>query len=483
MTRIYFFLFFLFFPFWVMAQTVFQRTYGGAGSEYGRAIIPCSAGGYLVVGSSNSFYDPSTDVYVLRLDEVGDYIWGRNIGADNKIEWGLDVVEDADGNFYIAGYTDNTSSGSYDGMLLKIDSEGNELWMNTYGGDDWDFFYDISINETGEIFCAGEKSVSHKSGWIVKCDAEGNQLWEFILNSSSPSTITGSDIDMDKIAFSGVSTDPLGDINTQIAGLLNSAGNILWFSSYPEMGTINSGKCKYGQNEKLLICGGQNSSEGITNFFRAQIDLSSGQLINFLPIEIGVSGRAYSTDQKPNGNVLVCGTIEDQGYANFDAISNEYNISGEFISSMFTESLGGFEIDILYDIKATPDGGYVAVGETNSFGSNYQVHVVKIDADGNRDEDNQDFIDIATPVIYLEKKQDFSIVPNPAQAQIEINFEALNRGSLKYAIIGLSGQIAAQGRLAQTGNKIDISALPAGLYILSLYGNGEALYSNFIKSP
>src|SRR5690554_2813553 len=110
------------------SQVIFRRSYGGEGNEYGRAVIECSTGGYLVVGSTNSYFNPSTDVYLLRVDENGDYIWGRNIGEANKIDWGIDLVEDSEGNFFIAGYTDDSPTGSYDGLLIKTDSEGQVIW-------------------------------------------------------------------------------------------------------------------------------------------------------------------------------------------------------------------------------------------------------------------------------------------------------------------------------------------------------------------
>ncbi len=166
----------------VWSQEVFQRSYGGLGSEYGRAVIECSTGGYLIVGSTNSYANPSTDVYLLRVDEFGDYIWGRNIGVSDKIDWGLDLAEDQAGNFIIAGYSDDSPTGSYDGLLIKTDSNGGVIWKKTFGGDDWDFIKSMVLTDNGEIILAGQKTVDGNSkGWIVKADNDGELIWESII--------------------------------------------------------------------------------------------------------------------------------------------------------------------------------------------------------------------------------------------------------------------------------------------------------------
>src|SRR5690554_5287738 len=80
-------------------QINFQRSYGGPGGDYGRAVIECSSGGYAIVGSTNSYQSLGTAIYLLRVDEVGDYMWGKHIGEPNKTAWGVEIAEDEEGNF------------------------------------------------------------------------------------------------------------------------------------------------------------------------------------------------------------------------------------------------------------------------------------------------------------------------------------------------------------------------------------------------
>ena len=179
----------------VSCQAVFQRSYGGYGSDYGRAVIECSDGGYLVVGSTNSFVNESTDIYLLRVDELGNYLWGKNIGLADQIEWGIDLEEDSAGDFIIAGYTNTTLSGTYDGILIKTDHSGNIIWQKTYGSDDWDFFENMTLTSEGNIIVCGQKTANGSAqGWILMTSPDGAKLWETLIPGNGKVKLTGLDI-------------------------------------------------------------------------------------------------------------------------------------------------------------------------------------------------------------------------------------------------------------------------------------------------
>lgn len=193
--RAFVFILFLLFAFQSRSQQFFQRSYGGSGSDYGRSIITCTSGGYLVIGSSNSFFEPSTDVYFLRLNENGDYVWGENIGFENKIDWGFDIVESPEGIYYAVGYTNNTVDNSYDGMLISINDDGHVLDIHIFENEGWEFLYNMTTTEDSNLCVAGTKiGLSSHVGWVFKCDYSGNIIWEsFISSENGNLKITGLD--------------------------------------------------------------------------------------------------------------------------------------------------------------------------------------------------------------------------------------------------------------------------------------------------
>ena len=119
-------------------DTVLVRSYGGPHFEQANDIIRCSAGGYAVVGTTGSNETGNTDIFMARFDDDLNCIWSNNYGGSD-VEWGLSLVEDWSGNLLAVGYTLSSGAGSYDALVLKVDAEGDFMWQQTFGGDDWDF--------------------------------------------------------------------------------------------------------------------------------------------------------------------------------------------------------------------------------------------------------------------------------------------------------------------------------------------------------
>ncbi len=464
------------------SQEVFQRSYGGPGSEYGRAVIECSAGGYAIVGSTNSYSNPSTDVYLLRVDEMGEYMWGKNIGAPNKIDWGIDLAEDEFGNFIIAGYTNNSPTGSYDGLLLKTNSTGEVIWQKTYGGDDWDFIEGMAVNSAGEIILAGQKTEDGlQKGWVLKTDSDGEIIWETLLESSGQLKLTGIDVcDNEAIVFTGYTRNLVLDTKTFVAGRLNQNGEIVWVTNYPEFGKIKTGKCNCGLDNNLFVAGTieyEDETHDITTF---SFNIGSGSLNwnNYLELD-----DAFGNDitQKENGIIYFVGTIGGIGFNSYSASINSYTANGGYSGAENTAILGGVGVDELYDIKPTLDGGLIAVGETSSFGNNYQVHLCKIDSEGNYTITNTDFLDLATTITHQNSNANFEIYPNPAQNELTIRYSFYQE--VNYTISTPTGTKIAIGLFENSEeNKIDISTLKSGLYIISLYEKDAVIgVKRFIK--
>ncbi|NEN23183.1 T9SS type A sorting domain-containing protein [Cryomorpha ignava] len=464
-------------------QAVFQRSYGGPGNEYGRAVIECSGGGYLIVGSTNSYYNPSTDVYLLRVDENGDYLWGRNIGESSKIDWGIDLAEDADGNFIIAGYTDDSPSGSYDGLLIKTDPDGQVIWKKTFGGDDWDFIEGMALNNADEIVLAGSKTVNGiQKGWVFKTDSDGELIWETLIESSSQLKITGVDIcDDQNIVFTGFSSNNLLETKTFVVGRISQECEIVWVTNYPEFGQYEASGCVCWENFIISI-GTKYESNDYSRINLSSIDLSSGLLQWMRSLNNPEPNVGLGINVNLLGNILVAGGIKDIISPDYSAISFEFNSQGQDIAAEYAVLQGSIGEDLFYDVVPVSDGGYVCVGHSNSFGNNYQVLLSKIGANGERDLTNTDFLDLATTSNPQILENEIKIFPNPAQDFIQVDSEE----SLNYTfnILGIDGKQFLDGNIKDQPDGIAIRSLPSGLFILKLYESGELKsISRFVKLP
>ncbi|MBL0044509.1 MAG: hypothetical protein IPP33_08955 [Flavobacteriales bacterium] len=117
-----------------MAQSPWQRTYGGFGSDEGMSVDNTSDGGFIVLGSTGSWGAGGGDIYLLKLDSTGELQWSKTFGGIG-VEQGASVKTLEDGGFAIAGTTASPPATGYDGLLIRTDASGNVLWERTYGGE------------------------------------------------------------------------------------------------------------------------------------------------------------------------------------------------------------------------------------------------------------------------------------------------------------------------------------------------------------
>jgi hypothetical protein len=154
-----------------------DETYGGAGSERGFSIDETHDNGYVIAGYTSSYGSGGDDMYLVRTDDMGNVAWTQTYGTSST-EWGRSVEETADSGFMIAGET--RASGVYDFYLVKTDSAGNTVWDFTYGGTSHDRC--MSAQETFDRGCvmtgytlsfgAGDYDV-----YLVKTNLSGGIVW------------------------------------------------------------------------------------------------------------------------------------------------------------------------------------------------------------------------------------------------------------------------------------------------------------------
>jgi len=153
-----------------------QRTYGGIGKDIGYQVQPTGDGGFIVVGTTNSFGAGGYDVYLIKTDSLGYPLWTRTYGGSGD-EVGRSVFPIKEGGYIITGYTTSWGSGNVDLYLIKIDTTGEVIWSRTYGGEDYDCGLDGKPTSDGGYVAIG-RSRSTGAGfddvYLIKTDSLGN---------------------------------------------------------------------------------------------------------------------------------------------------------------------------------------------------------------------------------------------------------------------------------------------------------------------
>jgi Secretion system C-terminal sorting domain len=160
---------------------VWNQTIEGDDEDCGYCIKQIADGGYIITGKTRSYGSTSNDLWLLKLDSDGNVVWNRTFGlGDDLDDYGRDVQLTTDGGYIIAGYTDSYGAGSSDVWLIKTDSSGNEMWSQTFGGIDDDSGFSVKQTADGGYVITGYTR-SYGAGasnvWLIKTDSNGNEMW------------------------------------------------------------------------------------------------------------------------------------------------------------------------------------------------------------------------------------------------------------------------------------------------------------------
>ncbi len=223
------------YDFWVLKLNstggiVWQRTYGGTYDDFAYSIQQTSDGGYIVAGYTGSFGAGSNDLWVLKLNSTGGIVWQRTYGGTGT-DWAWSIRQTSDGGYVVAGYTDSFGAGSGDLWVLKLNSTGGIVWQNTYGGTTGlDIAYSIQqTTDGGYIVAGGTGSFGAGSGdlWVLKLNSTGGIVWQNAYGD------TGDDP-----AFSIQQTSDGGYIVAGYTGSFGAGSNDLWVLKLNSTGGI-----------------------------------------------------------------------------------------------------------------------------------------------------------------------------------------------------------------------------------------------------
>lgn len=143
--------------------------------------------GFTVFGLTYSYWNDESAAWIIQLDSNGDVVWNKTFwqSANSALRTG---VLAHDGGYVAAGYVDTENTGNYNFYLIKVDSDGGEVWNKTYVGVDSEKAYSLTKAVDGYIVVGERQStVTGTDAWVVKVDSQGNRLWD--------KTVCGADAD------------------------------------------------------------------------------------------------------------------------------------------------------------------------------------------------------------------------------------------------------------------------------------------------
>lgn len=205
---------------------IWSRNIGGANDDMPGGLNVDADGNILATGyfrgaadfnegieSDSLVSNGSDDVFVLKLNPMGDFIWVRGFGGDSY-DRGCAIQSDAAGNVFVVGSyyetvdfdpglntLEYTSNGIADVFVQKYTSSGEMVWTRVFGGPGEEYGYTAFTDAVGSLYVGGSfvETVDFDPGpglseqtsqggfdvYYEKYDTDGNLLWLQTLGGSN----------------------------------------------------------------------------------------------------------------------------------------------------------------------------------------------------------------------------------------------------------------------------------------------------------
>jgi hypothetical protein len=354
---------------------IWANKMGSTGFDYGRGITTDAAGNVYIIGMFQNTVDfnpgsgvfnltsnGDADIYIVKLDPNGNFIWAKSIGGSG-FDSASSISVDYQGNVYSTGTFLNTvdfdpgagtynlsSIGGNDVFVSKLDANGNFIWAISTGGTGYDIGSSLVIDQAGQIIVAGRfsgtadfdpgtgtynlNSAGSQDIFVSKIDSTGDFIWAKSMGGIDSDRATRIKIDdSDNLFLSGLFSgtsdfDPgAGVFNLTSAGnddmfvvKLDANGNFIWAKSFG----------------------------GISDVYDARIALdASGNVYT-------IGSFQYIVDLDPGPGVA---DFTSAGYN--DVFISKLDAFGDFVWAIH---FSGINVDNGMDIKVDPSGSLLATG-------------------------------------------------------------------------------------------------------------------------
>ncbi len=254
---------------------VWEKTYTEGRTSSGSALLAMDDGGYLVAGTALSDDGDDADILLLSIDANGNQVWAKSYGTQLN-EYGGAFLRTADGGYVILGnsvdpndFVADAGAAGYSGFdgrsntyVLKIDSEGNEVWSCRYTTTD-------NVIASGGAIAPDDGIVvlTHRLRFpiddndivLMKLDSDGNEVWSKTWTEGDAS---GYDLIATRdggYAISGMLADP-GDPELEKGDALlirvDADGNELWSRTYGKPDKIETAHVILEMSAGRIVCVG-----------------------------------------------------------------------------------------------------------------------------------------------------------------------------------------------------------------------------------
>ncbi len=370
-------------------QLQFQKAHDFGAEDFGNKVIK-SGSHYYVAGSSTSNASSTYDAVLQRTDEEGTDNGGGQLDFGGA-ESGSDICRTSTGEVILVGRSNALSTspaGVNDMLVLRLNSGGEPAWVQVFGSDSTENAQDVVEGNDGHIVIVGQskrRSSDRTDAMVVKLDsADGSIIWakeigsEFINEGVHSIVATG-----DGYVIGGWSGANVIGLNEGFIMGLSESGekDFVAFIGGPGDDEIKSVVPGTVGDYIFVVGNTRDIGAGGGDVFVGRIDANSQPpALNWFKTYGSTGNESLQQAIGINGKIVMTGTTN--GFGNGQEgfllqIDEDGNID-------WSNVYGGAQDDYLQGVTSDDNGGFLAVGYSNSFaGTGNDIWIVNVDASGN----------------------------------------------------------------------------------------------------
>jgi hypothetical protein len=345
-------------------------SFGGDGLEEASDIVVCANQDILMIGTTSSDASNGANVYVLRTDTNFQCIWSLSLGGAG-IEEGVTVVENADQELLVIGNTSSTNNNGYGMIVWKLDSNGELLWSQTYGGSNWDFAtHGVAVSDgsywiTGRTYSFGNGATD---AMLLHIDANGSIINQWTYGTALEDEFVDLDFLNDGTML--LTGNQRTDDTTCLGWLatINADGILSNFNFFGN-DTLSAYIHHTLVHDDYIVHCGHTYQNGIESSYLRRL-FQNGS-VDWERLENQSQPETYYNVILRNTDYYIASKSKEIGAGGFDALLYRRSQGGWFIDAMF---YGDTNDDAFLSLVDHPNGWLYSVGHyANDDGSTHLI--------------------------------------------------------------------------------------------------------------
>lgn len=461
----------------LISQISFEISYSTGRNDQARAITQTADSGYVVVGSTVN-YNGNTDVYLMKVDQYGTFLWAKRFGGSG-VDWGQDIVETTDSGFAIVGF--GQQAGNYDMLFIRTDKSGNLLYSKFIGETDWDFGYGLKQTSDKGFILAGESFTSGVSkGYLVKLDSTGTTTWKKTYGGSVKNKFEDVIITAGGGFVMVGETESFGNGKQAYAVRTSSTGGLIWEKNYGNPGIDFAKSVTEIATGEYIITGGTNTppNSDIDNW-AMKINATGNPVQSHTVLDYTSTTPIVENDDWNEVVITFKDSLVFAGKRSFDQAEPGNIYIYRYTHDLVSGNLGGFQKfisaqeEIAYDAKMTKDDGIIFACTGASLDTSASsIYLIKMDSTLQYPHPFYNSLSFQNDYTRLEETPSHtkvvSIYPNPVQNKALIELHGYSNKPVTITVVDTYGKMLYSDVTKKELYEINFSSFKGGIYFVRI---------------